>query len=192
MSTLLRKAAVMLHGVSEQDQAWILDRLPENSRQELEALIGELQELGFDSADCALVDLPSQRNDVQAPTQVETTAGNAITKIEKCPLPLLIEWGNEEAEWVVAQVLLQRKWSWTVAFLTGIKIDKKNRLEKIRRELAVLSQPMAERLLIRLADYFNVRFFCDDEESAVGDLTMQGSGQPTKVKKWLRSFVQRT
>ncbi len=43
---MLRRGALALHALSDQDQRWLLARLPVARRSELEALVAELQVLG--------------------------------------------------------------------------------------------------------------------------------------------------
>jgi hypothetical protein len=171
-----------------------LARLPEAARPDLETLLAELQALGFASEAWPLLDAaPALANEEppQAESAVEEIVNDVVTRIERCPLPILVDWVNEEAEWLVAQVLAQRKWSWTDALLEKMRSDKRSRLLKMPREIIMVPGLVSERLLARLADHLEGKAKGVNVMKAADGLGHQDGARTARLRQWLRSFVQR-
>jgi hypothetical protein len=153
-----------------------------------------LKKLGFASemSEIQAISMPSRREPPAPVTASKEKAVNdVVARIEKCPKSVLIAWMHDETEWLVAQVLAHRQWSWADSCLEKVRADKKERLLRIRRDIRALPPLVAERLLIRLADSLENRVLEGSDIAAFGEVGQPSQKRTSKVGRWLRSFVQR-
>lgn len=194
MNTSLRRAALTLHGLSQEDRVWVLEQLPVSTKRELELLISELNQLGFDAGELPKFDATfdaislGASNSAIEPKKIDE---NAISRIEKCPMPLLVSWINGEAEWVVAQVLEQRAWSWSDACLQQIDIEKRNRLSRMRQDIRKVPPLLGARLVKRLAAHLESKPLVASDLARLHTVDSTRENVMSEVKRWLRSFIRR-
>lgn len=194
MSGEIKKAALLLHGLSDGDQRWILSRLPPDIRGRMKPLLGELNELGFDMTGFqdigaeVVAHFPASGPDQQSGGL--TGYRQASERVNSCLPQAINHWASSETDWVVSQILAHREWSWTNQFVNALPRYRRERIEKSCKEITRLPKKLGERLIEELdlvlqkieplASYSTVRW-----NPSVG-VRRGGIGQ------WLRSFVLRT
>ena len=118
-----RRAALSLHGLEDEDRAWVLSRLSEDQRAELTALVRELDELGFPRHAGAVhgdsVALPSASSET---LPVRTTLED---RFEEATPQQVVAGLAQESPAVIAWLLGRRRWRWARKF--------QRRLERGRR-----------------------------------------------------------
>jgi|GEM_PF-4697835 len=194
MNTSLRRAALTLHGLSQEDRAWVLEQLPISTKRELELLVSELNELGFDADELPAFDAafaPISMTASNSTVEFKKIDDDVVARIEMCPMSLLVSWINEEAEWVVAQVLEQRAWSWTNACLQQIDIDKRNRLSRMRQDIRKVPPLVGIRLLKRLSEHLASKPLMSNDWARLHTVDPAPADFMSEVKRWLRSFTRR-
>jgi hypothetical protein len=195
MSVELRKAAVMLAGLSEVDRSWVLERLPEGSRGELAELIAEVQSLGFASNAKAVFDEAGLS--AIGSVSTETASSSVVSRIDACSISVLMTWAKEEPDWVIAQVLRQRKWKWSEAFLEQLGIERKEHVTGLCAKLIPLPARIAHQLLVRVAENLQMRgerlSYLSNAfgTSSVQRVLPDRISRESKIGKWLRSFIHR-
>lgn len=120
-----RQAALVLHGLAPADREWMLARLPEPRRDELGALIEELQSLGL-PPDAELIrqaigDAPARASPVS--TLMQASAEQMQTLLA------------EEPDRLVALLVSSSAWPWKERFFALLGVARAQRV----RELSLLS-----------------------------------------------------
>lgn len=103
----LRHAALVLHGMSEEDRDWVLAALPARERERLLPLLVELQEIGV-TRDPTVLDQLIERPGSQA--RKGTTA--PLDSLDRQSVASLARLLNAEPPQLVACFLALRDWSW--------------------------------------------------------------------------------
>lgn len=111
-----RQAAVALHGLNQDDQAWLLGELEASQRETLDSLIRELDELGFAKAP-ALKDAAAEDGAAPAAGPHAAIAGAHVEDL----LAIL----EREPALLVAQVLRAGDWPWTEAFVAALAAPRR-------------------------------------------------------------------
>ena len=128
-----RKAALALASLADADRAWMLERLPEEPRARVNALLGELSEMrvSFDR------ELVAQLGSAQPP-KTEAPAPQAFD-VQTVAAAL-----ESEPDWLAALVLGARAWPWREAFMQ-------------RRRLAPTTSPIRPKALAAIVAAFEAR-----------------------------------
>jgi hypothetical protein len=136
----LRKAALILHAMSETDQLWALAQLAPNKRAELAPLLAELVELGIPGDDSLLEDAfsPSSAPDVRELVAVEEVVDRMAVH-HVCTLL------RDEPAPFVAKLLDARAWPWAdeVAQRLGVERAGGPAAEHLARQAAQLMMEKA-------------------------------------------------
>lgn len=113
-----RQSALLLHGLSQADQRWILAQLPQDDATVLRGHLRELKELGI-PADPSLAPSSAPAGAFAAPG---ADAG-AIARASAAGMQLALA---EEPAWLVARLLALRAWPWQAAFLDGLAPERRS------------------------------------------------------------------
>jgi hypothetical protein len=116
-----RESALLLHGLSQADQRWILSQLDPANARVLRTHLRELRDLGI-PADPALA--PSG-----APTRAPQGSGADAARLERASAASLQLALADEPAWLVAQLLALRAWPWRKAFLDGSSPERRAAIE---------------------------------------------------------------
>lgn len=120
-----RRAALMVHALGGADREWLLQQLPRDQRDRLQALLADLQALGI-PADAALL---QQAIAAPAPEPARATAPQPPALEDADPAALARALQNEPAR-LVAQLLHARAWPWRAALLEQLPALKRRRVEE--------------------------------------------------------------
>lgn len=154
MSDGYRKAALKLHGMSDADRGWMLQRLPQDERARLNALLRELRDLGIK---------PDQRvSDGVAAEEARQTFLSAIPEHSEVASALDILCAanpgeisavlSAEPENMVAAVLAVYPWTWRVRFLADCGAEKRQRLNRALMHSPQLKPRLRGELIKLLSD----------------------------------------
>ena len=111
----LRQSALLLHGLCEADQRWILSRVARDDARVLRAHLRELKLLGI-PADPGLA---SSAVPVAAASGTAGSDDGTATVLRASVAELHLALAGEPA-WIVARLLALRPWPWRGAFLDGL------------------------------------------------------------------------
>jgi hypothetical protein len=114
-----RQAALTLHGLRAEDRRWLLAELPEAQRASLQALLGELDELGFEPGlvDDAANHLPALRRQ----SARQRVAAASVDQLA----PLLAA----EPAFLVAHLLRMERWPWRDSVLARLPAEQRVAVE---------------------------------------------------------------
>ncbi|OOG44441.1 hypothetical protein [Polaromonas sp. A23] len=195
MSGAIKKAALLLHGLSDADQRWILSRLPLDIRGRMTPLLIELNELGFDMTEFRDIsaDAVVQQLSVSDPDKWNEGLKNyrrAVDRVDSCLPRTIIHWASGETDWVISQILTHREWSWTIHFTNALPPYRRKRIEKLYKEVTRLPQKLGERLIQQL----DLTLQQIEPLASHSDLgwKLNSGARNGGVGQWLRSFVLRT
>ncbi|RSZ56288.1 hypothetical protein HF313_22245 [Massilia atriviolacea] len=133
-----RQSALLLHGLGQADQRWILSQLGEEDRRILAGHLAELKELG-----------------IPADPAIARQAGGARAVADQGPLhkasaATMLQVLADEPLWLVRQVLALADWPWRQAYLEA---HPEQQRERLGGEVHPPLHPQAaQRLLARLAE----------------------------------------
>jgi hypothetical protein len=142
VSTPTRHAALLLHAMAPADRTWALERLPPVQREQLTALVEELQQIGI-PRNRGLVDQAVASMQSPSPTQQVSTSEPPPTDL---PLPvrqLLTQLDADgrrelgvllrnEPPMLVARLLALGPWPWENELLAHLGSVKRRQLETLR------------------------------------------------------------
>ncbi len=147
-----RQAALLLHAMTAQDQAWMLSRLQPRQAQHLQGLLNELRELGLPRTKFELtpriVEKPiakSEKQLVQKPSEVELST---LQKLEAAGSFTLFRHLKDAPIGLVVVFLRSHDWSWRDAFIESFDLVKKRRLKEALKETVTLQVPKLPSKLI--------------------------------------------
>ena len=200
MSENIRKAALLMHGLSDKDRAWMLHQLPIDIRKEIEPLIQELQFLGFQSdyslqaCDLSVTiedNIPSlQERDVQHTALEEPELVTPIERLKYQPASSVANWMKDESEWVVAQILMSNDWPWMDVCLSHLENNKRQRIRGLLGTIPAIPKVVMNRLLERLVEKLDDITSMTIEMDVYKD-NINGEKWKSRLMKWLRSFKVR-
>ncbi len=157
MSSGYRRAALALHGLAQQDRAWILKELPDTDKVVLTQLLDELDELGFsgDAAEAVHADgAASSASVTPNGSQPEAKSTSRLEQIRRASAEDMFAILENEPGSLTAQILSMESWPWATRFLGLFPEARRVRIsamishgqEIIPARHAFLLQSMAERL----------------------------------------------
>jgi hypothetical protein len=138
----LRKAALTLANLHEQDRAWLLGRLDAGERARLAPLLGELSELGLSLDPQALAQVIDGKADGRGegrraePRPLASAAPRAVAEALE-----------NEPDWLIALVLRGRSGPWRTEVLALLGAERRVRIEKLGRTAPEMKPRMMETLL---------------------------------------------
>ncbi|MES9851134.1 MAG: hypothetical protein ABW170_04800 [Candidatus Thiodiazotropha sp. L084R] len=151
----LRKAALYLHSIGEEDRRWLLDALLDEDRERLQATLFELDEMGVPKGDPLLPDIA----EVYKCNGEEIESSDPVTEIEKIDQvsqALISQVLEREPDNVIARVLNQRVWSWRQDYISKQYLQKrKHLLEELETPHQSLKPKVESALLHTLVTRLN-------------------------------------
>lgn len=119
-----RQSALLLHGLAQADQRWILARLDQADARVLRDHLRELKDLGI-PADRSLAPVATPAGGASA-----GPAGGAEAALVQRASPAALQLAlADEPAWVVAQLLALSAWPWRAAFLDGLAPERRAAIE---------------------------------------------------------------
>ena len=112
-----RQSALLLHGLSQADQRWILSQLPQDDARVLRSHLRELKQLGI-PADPSLAPAAAPAAPHAGTGQDAAVVGRASAAVMQLALA-------DEPAWMIAQLLALRPWPWRSAFLEGLTPERR-------------------------------------------------------------------
>ncbi len=173
-----RQSALLLHGLSQADQRWVLAQLPQDDAQVLRGHLRELKQLGI-PADPSLA---SSLAPAGAHASADADAA-ALGRASAAGMQLAL---SEEPAWLVAQLLALRPWPWRAAFLDGLAPERRNAIASAapaglapRAEAALLAT-----LLAALLRELTASLAMPAMPSTVPARPQPASGERRQFKRW--------
>jgi hypothetical protein len=185
---VFKKAALHLHGLEPVDCHWILEQLPEMQRETLAAMLDELRELGI-PRDPTVLTLSNNEGALDQNSRKHPKAGREepeFAAIAKASISRLGEILENESDATIAAVLLADDWPWKTPLLTGLDLDRQEKISQAMEALrGKLTVKFRDSLLSILAERL--------AEPSTIDRTSEGSFlKPGKsIRQW-RFFRRRT
>ena len=141
----LRKAALTLHGLSRQDQVWLLRRLLPAMRMPLQALLRQLRGLGI-APDMA-------PNDSTLPPAEENIGLDAaeVTLVDGAGARRVATVLAHQPEQLQAVLLMLRPWQWRADYWHSLSAFQRSRMSELWVVAPKLSPAMLDALLHGLA-----------------------------------------
>jgi hypothetical protein len=169
-----RQSALLLHGLSQADQRWILAQLPRDDASVLRGHLRELKQLGI-PADPSLA--PSS-----APAGAHAGAeldAATLARASAAGMQLAL---SDEPAWLVAQLLAVRPWPWRAAFLDGLAPERRGAITSaIATASSARLAPRAEAaLLAALARKMATQL----APPAMPGKAQPAAGERRKFKRW--------
>jgi hypothetical protein len=126
----LRQAALVLHGLAQDDRDWLLAQLPEASAEDIRPLLVELQALGV-PGDPELIRVALQRKVEEVKALQPGFHALAAASVHQ-----MLELLADEPDTLIAIVLSSSNWSWRDALLSRLGDE---RARSIRESMLGLS-----------------------------------------------------
>lgn len=132
-------SALLLHGLDESDQTWILAQLGEDDQRLLGEHLAELKDLGI-PADAGLAQEAITAHRTKAPSDPLRAATAAQMQAVLA----------EEPQWLVRQVLALEDWPWREAFLAQFPAHERRRNSQAIDLPPKVAENLRQQLLQRL------------------------------------------
>ncbi|MDB5858703.1 MAG: hypothetical protein JWQ76_2392 [Ramlibacter sp.] len=134
----LRRAALLLHAMAPLDQAWLLESLPPQRRDRLQALLQELRSLGI-PADASVLQLAAAAEEVAPPS-----AMGRLELLNADEVAWLAGRLQEEPPELAVLLLAHQAWAWRTTLLE--RLDPARR-QRVAAAAADPRRPLAEAAL---------------------------------------------
>jgi hypothetical protein len=138
----LRKAALTLANLHEQDRAWLMGRLDAGERARIGPLLGELRELGLSLDPQSL----AQAFEGKAGGRGEERRDKA-RPLESAAPSAVAEALEREPDWLIAVVLRGCSAPWRREALALLGVERRLRIEKLGRAAPEVSARMMAAML---------------------------------------------
>ena len=132
--TDLRRAAVSLYGLSDEDRGWVLERLGEDDSERLEELLGELADLGFPRESAEMVSAAEESHE---------QAVSSVARIDGASAKQMLQVLQGSHRGLIASLLHGHPWRWRRRFLKACSEDRRRILQRgqpVRVSARVVSQ----------------------------------------------------
>lgn len=173
-----RKAALLLHAMSPDDQQWILAQLLPAQRATLLALLLEIKELGIPADQAFLSQVistashPARSPDNTAIDASEPGPEAPLAMLEQAYPVMLGEILRDESAGLIARVLALQAWPWSDALLEQLNPVKRRRVEELlvryrqrqAHPTAEVGEALSTQLLVQLQrrlDEFRIQWAVD-------------------------------
>ena len=120
----MRKAALMLSSLRDEDRAWLLAQVGETERSQLGSLLAEVGELGVS------LDAQTVRQLVQ--TSAAPESDSAPRPLANASAQSVFEILAHEPDWLIAIVVQARPWKWREPFLVLLGTERRLRVRRAR------------------------------------------------------------
>lgn len=146
-----RQAALTLYGMSEQDRAWILERLPQEHVIRLRSLLGELRNLGLPTT---LGTQPNRRQQqffseeiTTAPELDDMQEVSTQEKIEMAGAATMFQLLKDAPSLLIVLFVQSFPWSWREEFIDFFELIMKRKLKEAIKEAEHPSSQLCPREL---------------------------------------------
>jgi hypothetical protein len=153
----LRRCALALHAIGAQDRQWMLGKLPDAARAELERLVGELQALGIPADTGVTQDLAKAARSAPPAASAAVHPASPTARAEFAQAQELAQVLQHEPPALIAHVLGMR-WDSADAVLACLNASKRRQVQELMPATARagataprLSQALLEEISLRLA-----------------------------------------
>ena len=197
-----KRTALYLHGLEQEDRAWILKQLPVEQSLLLVHLIDELKELGLPRGNFSYGDISGatkasteERLDtarhIRRLDNIEVQDLAALVKyIENASMAVLYDVFSKEPLEIISMVLRMRSWSWHVEFVEQFDASRRFQLrEVLQRDRSRSSDDLAPKFQSAILNTIAIKI--SDCEQSSSNPTMNGVDDVAhrSVSAWLKSIV---
>ena len=139
-----RHAALAIHALSDEDQRWMLERLPQARREVLDPLLAELRELGIprDAGEASPAGSPAR---IAPAVAAPAPSLSDVDWLAQLPASTIVAGLAGEAPQVVAALLACRAWPWADEVAAAFSVAVPASMPAPRL-LEVLGRGLAQRL----------------------------------------------
>jgi hypothetical protein len=129
----VRKAALLLHTLSDVDRNWMLEQLPVQHRRQLLELVEELRELGIPASQALLDAVKDDATVGRAPISVPADDGweSWCAEIDRSAPSAVWPILRAEPEHLIARVMAVRDWSWAPAIAQWLDPLQRSRVRAL-------------------------------------------------------------
>ena len=142
-----RQSALVLHGLAEEDQRWMLARLAPEDRRVVGEHLTELRSLGI-PADPALIDAATRDESTTAMASSGRDIANPLYFASAVQMHAVLA---GEPLWLVQRVLALGDWPWKQEFLAALTPGQRERLKAQGETQTAVQKNVSERLLAQLS-----------------------------------------
>lgn len=133
-----RKAALLLHSLSQPDQHRVIERLALQHQQRLRGMLEELQSLG----------IPKGR--AWVPAEDPLPSDDLPTQLKRVPPDMALRALADQSTDTVATLLMISSWPWAAQVLAPWPADKRHRLEGLLAQRREVPSGLARHLMARM------------------------------------------
>ena len=154
----VRKAALLLHTLSDADRNWMLEQLPAQHRRQLLDLVEELRELGIPASQALLDAVKDDTTAGRAPICVPAVDSweSWCAEIDRAGPSAVWPILRAEPEHLIARVMAVRDWSWAPAIAQWLDPLQRSRVRALLEQCGpsnyAEAQAMNAYLLSRLGE----------------------------------------
>jgi hypothetical protein len=184
----VRKAALLLHTLSDLDRNWMLERLPAQHRRQLLDLVEELHGLGIPASQALLDAVKDDTTAGRAPicTPADDSWESRCAEIDRAGPSAVWPILRDEPEHLIARVMAVRDWSWAPAIAQWLDPLQRSRvkglLERGRPSTYADAQAMNAYLLSRLSE--RIRALPPDIHSATSSRSSEALKPVPRRTAW--------
>lgn len=126
----VRRSALMLHGVSAEDQTWLLGRISEPQRTQIAALLQELRALGIPAEEGA----QARQMTVKRSPKAETGPRELVMQASGVRLADALK---DEPDMLAARLIQAGPWEWEDAFIALLAPGRRTQVQELLADRAV-------------------------------------------------------
>lgn len=155
---LVRRTALVLYSLSEQDRTWLLERLPASTRTVLAPLLQELRELGFPTQSDLLPSLVPPLDASHAAAKASDAeiqeSAQPIAQLSLSPPRAIQAVLCNERDDFIAEILCLAVWPWEASVLAQMPVQRQLRIGKLKanyqlRAKQSMAAPMRRHALLQ-------------------------------------------
>ena len=136
MTSAIRKAALCLHSLNNEDKDWLLSRLPEPSQNRIKYLLSELKEIGVPKNQDWLKDLGlSSYNQSTVNNGACDRADNISLKLNTANAKYIYTALEHEHDEVIAIILSYSNWHWKSKVLKRFKKSRRMNIFALQKDV---------------------------------------------------------
>jgi len=183
----LKKAALCLHGLHEDDRSSMLSKLPESKVEKIKELLADLENMNIPANsgimpsfdDCMTEIYEKNRNDTaDLKIQVKKLDQASIYEIKPCLI-------NESSHFVAALMSLYN-WSWSSDYLKSINAKNRNEIKELSKNRSI---KYPDRMKIVLIKKVNESLANSDDMPISGKIVTDSKFKSFVSKLKLGSYV---
>lgn len=152
MTTGMKKVALVLYRLGEKERCWMLEKLPNVSRNQIKTLIDQLEELGLPKGCSVWSGLDDQTTSIKIP-ETEPKERKLPKKVICAVDRILPDYAasilNDEPIWVIVAVLSYSRWIWCDGYLSLIGEEKSKQIARLMSNTDTKNTLAVQEALIR-------------------------------------------